>query len=185
MLLSPKMDCMGACTLSRLVEKSEGNMLARDGLEGEFNPCGSGDVIDLAELVSIGLLRGLAPIKAEALGDGLLTGEAVPPLGLGEPSRRIIVDEIVFLAACLARSVLTKLVTSSSKLPLRFGEASNSKGPTSVDDGVCGGEVVMWVMLEPLAGDSLLDDGGDENDEFLDNEAEFLPGCWLLNPPPE
>jgi len=181
------MDCMGACTLSRLLEKSEGNMLARDGLVGEVNPCGSGDVIDLAELVSIGLLRGLAPIKADALGEGLLTGEAVPPLGLGEPSRRMIVDEIVFLAACLARSVLTKLVTSSSKFPLRLGEASSSRGPTSVamDDGVSGGEVVMWVMLDPLAGDSLLDDGGDENDEFLDNEAEFLPGCcWLLYPPP-
>ena len=111
----------------------------------------------LAELVSIGLLRGLAPIKADALGEGLLTGEAVPPLGLGEPSRRIIVDEIVFLAACLARSVLTKLVTSSSKFPLRLGEASNSRGPTSVamEDGVCGGEVVMWVMLEPAITRSL------------------------------
>ena len=68
------------------------------------------------------------------LGEGLRTGDAVPPpLGLGElpPSRRIIVDEMVFRAACLARSVLTKLVTSSSRLPLRFGEANNSRGPTS------------------------------------------------------
>jgi hypothetical protein len=38
----------------------------------------------------------------------------------------------------LARSVLTKLVTSSSRLPLRVGEASSSRGPTSVWTGDCG-----------------------------------------------
>jgi hypothetical protein len=129
----------------------------------------------------MGLRKGEAPRYTEELGDGLRTGEAVP-LGLEDPSLRIIVEEIVFLAACLARSVLTKLVTSSSRLPLRFGEASNSRGPTSVLTDDCG-EEVMCVMLDPLAGDSLDDGGGEENDEFLDEEAEFLPGTkpgWPL-----
>lgn len=63
------------------------------------------------------------------VGDGLLTGEDDP---LGDPpNRRLIVDEIVFLAACFARSVLTKLDTRSSRFPFKLGEASNSKGPTS------------------------------------------------------
>lgn len=68
------------------------------------------------------------------MGEGLLTGDAEP---LGDPNLRFIVDDIVFLAACLALSVLTKLVTNSSRLPFRFGDASNSSGPTSVvsEDG--------------------------------------------------
>ena len=67
------------------------------------------------------------------MGEGLRTGEADPLEAVGEPpSRRIMVEEMVLRAACLARSVLTKLVTSSSRLPLRLGEASSSSGPTSV-----------------------------------------------------
>jgi hypothetical protein len=110
------------------------------------------------------------------LGEGLRTGDDVP-LGLGDPSLRIILDDIVFLAACLALSVLTKLVTSSSRLPLRLGEASSSRGPTSVLTCDCaGGEDVICVILGPLAGDSLDEDGGEENEEFLDEETEFLAG---------
>jgi hypothetical protein len=78
----------------------------------------------------------------------------------GDPRRFMIVDEIVFLAACFALSVLTKLDTRSSRFPLRFGEASSSKGPTSV----CSGELcVMCVIEEPLAGDSLADDEGEDD----------------------
>jgi len=62
------------------------------------------------------------------VGDGLLTGEEDP---LGEPSLRRMVEDIVFLAACLARSVLTKLETRSSRFPLRFGEARSSSGLVS------------------------------------------------------
>ena len=82
------------------------------------------------ELVSIGLRRGEPLLKLSGeLGEGLLTGEDEP---LGEPSRLMSVEDIVFLAACFALSVLTKLDTRSSKLPLRLGEASSSRGPTSV-----------------------------------------------------
>ena len=75
------------------------------------------------------------PLLLLPLGEGLRTGDADPLLllfVLGLPSRRIIVDEIVLRAACFARSVLTKLVTNSSRLPLKFGEASSSSGTTSV-----------------------------------------------------
>lgn len=50
---------------------------------------------------------------------------------LGDPILFMMVDDIVFLAACLALSVLTKLDTKSSRFPLRVGEASSSKGVTS------------------------------------------------------
>jgi hypothetical protein len=50
---------------------------------------------------------------------------------LGEPIRFMMVEEIVLRAACLARSVLTKLDTKSSRFPLRSGEARSSKGVTS------------------------------------------------------
>lgn len=50
---------------------------------------------------------------------------------LGEPIRFMMVEEMVFRAACLARSVLTKLDTKSSRFPLRLGEARSSKGVTS------------------------------------------------------
>ena len=57
--LSLNIDCIGACTLSRLELKSLGNMLAIDGLGDET--WGSGDVIDLTELVSMGLRSGDEP----------------------------------------------------------------------------------------------------------------------------
>ena len=62
------------------------------------------------------------------VGPGEAEGE--DPL-VGDPILRISVLEMVFLAACLARSVLTKLETRSSRLPLRLGEASSSSGPTA------------------------------------------------------
>ena len=101
------------------------------------------------------------------VGEGLRTGEDDP---LGDPNLRIIVEEIVFLAACLARSVLTKLVTSSSRFPLRLGEARSSRGPTSVgEDGD------MWVIEDPLDGDSRVDEVGDETEELCgEDELEFL-----------
>ena len=69
----------------------------------------------------------------------------------------MIVELIVLRAACLARSVLTKLVTSSSRLPLRVGEANSSRGPTSELGGA------MCVMEEPpLAGDSRVEEVGEE-----------------------
>lgn len=100
------------------------------------------------------------------VGDGLLTGDAEP---LGDPNLRIIVDDIVFLAACFALSVLTKLVTSSSRLPFRLGDASSSSGPTSVfsEDGC-----VMWVMDDPLAGDSLVEDVGEDTVLCLGDDDE-------------
>jgi len=100
------------------------------------------------------------------VGEGLLTGDADP---LGEPSLRIIVEDIVFLAACFALSVLTKLVTNSSRFPFRLGDASSSSGPTSVlsEDGC-----VMWVMDEPRAGDSLVEDVGEDTVLCLGDEDE-------------
>lgn len=77
---------------------------------------------------------------------------------MGEPSRLISVEDIVFLAACLALSVLTKLDTRSSKLPFRLGEASSSRGPTSV---------LICVREDPRAGDSLLDEVGEETELVL------------------
>jgi len=100
------------------------------------------------------------------VGDGLLTGDDDP---FGDPNLLIIVDDIVFLAACFALSVLTKLVTNSSRLPFRFGDASSSSGPTSVvsEDGC-----VMCVMEEPLAGDSLVEDVGEDTVLCLGDEDE-------------
>jgi len=83
-------------------------------------------------------------------GDGLRTGEADP---LGDPSLRISVEDIVFLAACFARSVLTKLDTKSSRLPFKLGDARSSKGPT-----------LIWVTEEPRAGDSRVEDVGDDTE---------------------
>ena len=85
-------------------------------------------------------------------GDGLRTGEADP---LGDPSLRISVEDIVFLAACLARSVLTKLDTRSSRLPFKPGDARSSRGPTSV---------LMWVTEDPRAGDSRVEDVGEDTE---------------------
>ena len=137
-------DCIGACINSLLLTNgwelfmgiiiSLGNMLAMEGLGEE--EAGSGE-LTLTEFVSIGLRSGdEASLKlSEGVGDGDLTGSEPVELGAGEPKRRMIVEEIVLRAACLARSVLTKLVTSSSRLPLRLGEASSSSGPTSVAGG--------------------------------------------------
>lgn len=107
---------------------SPGNIFDTELLPGET---GSGEVGVPplpAVFVSIGLRRGEAP-RYDGVGELLLTGEDEP---FGEPSLLIIVEEIVLRAACFARSVLTKLETRSSRFPLRFGEASSSKGPTSV-----------------------------------------------------
>jgi hypothetical protein len=102
------------------------------------------------------------------VGEGLLTGEEVPLEG--EPSLLIMVEEIVFLAACLARSVLTKEDTRSSRFPLRLGEAKSSRGPASVwtEEGW-----EMCVMDDPLAGDSLVEEVGEETVECLgEDESE-------------
>ena len=64
----------------------------------------------------------------------------------------------MFLAACLARSVLTKLLTRSSKFPFRLGEARSSRGPASV---------LICVREEPRAGDSLLEEVGEETELVL------------------
>ena len=77
---------------------------------------------------------------------------------MGDPILLRSVEEIVFLAACLARSVLTKLLTRSSKLPLRFGEARSSRGPVSVP--IC-------VREDPRAGESLLEDEVGEETELV------------------
>ena len=69
---------------------------------------------------------------------------------MGEPILLKSVEEIVFLAACLARSVLTKLLTRSSKFPLRFGEARSSRGPPASE--------LICVREEPRAGESLLEE---------------------------
>lgn len=89
------------------------------------------------------------------MGDGLLTGEDEP---LGDPSLRRIVEDIVFLAACLARSVLTKLETRSSRFPLRLGDARSSRGLAS---GVTG-PWEMWVMEDPLCGDPRVEEEGED-----------------------
>ena len=188
------MDCIGAWMKSLLmlgmaelmgIMVSPGNMLASEGL-GER---GSGDPADRTELVNIGLRRGEAPLyppPSGELGEGLRTGEA-EPFGELVPILRIIVEEMVFLAACLALSVLTKLVTSSSRLPLRVGEARSSRGPTSLLGDCCWALPEMCVIEEPpLAGDSRVEEEGEEKEE-LRGEAEFLPmppGCCrsrLLN----
>jgi len=94
----------------------------------------------------------------------------------GEPILFMMVEEIVFLAACFCLSVLTKLDTKSSRFPLRFGEASSSRGVTSdpcwTDEGC-----VMCVMEEPLAGDSLAEDDGEEDAvDCLGDEDDSDPG---------
>ena len=130
----PNIDCIGAwmsddCkkpTATRLVLSDWLNMDV--GERGEV--CGSDGGDGDAMLVIMGERKGeevFLKLRGD-VGDGLLTGDEDP---LGDPSRRRIVDEIVFLAACLARSVLTKLDTRSSRFPFRFGEASSSRGPTS------------------------------------------------------
>jgi len=101
------------------------------------------------------------------VGEGLRTGDADP---FGEPNLRIIVEDIVFLAACLALSVLTKLVTNSSRFPVRLGEARSSRGPTSVleDGDIC-------VIEDPFEGDSRVEEVGEDNVEFRgEEEFEFL-----------
>ena len=62
---------------------------------------------------------------------------------IGEPNRLLrdvileIVDEMVARAACLARSVETKLLTKSLRFPLSSGEANNSIDVIGgVDDGL-------------------------------------------------
>lgn len=126
-----------------------------------------GELGEPAMLVMFGERREeelLLKLCGEEVGDGLLTGEEEP---FGEPSLLNSVEEIVFLAACLARSVLTKLDTRSSRLPLRFGEASSSRGPTSV----VGGEgCVIWVIEDPRWGDSLVEEDGEET---LESRGEF------------
>ena len=157
-----KIDCMGEWTSSF----SDWNMLG-----GETS--GEAKLARVwTELVSIGLRRGEPLLKLSGeLGEGLLTGEEEP---LGEPSLLISVEDIVFLAACLARSVLTKLDTRSSRLPLRLGEASSSKGPTSV---------LICVREDPLAGDSLLEEVGEETELLLclgevEGRSEY-PACLV------
>ena len=141
-----KMDWMGEWT-SWL---SDGNMLGGE-TSGEAMLALVG-----TEFVSIGLRSGEPLLKLSGeLGEGLLTGEAEP---LGDPIRLKRVEEIVFLAACLARSVLTKLLTRSSKFPLRFGDARSSRGPASV---------LICVREEPRAGDSLLEEEVGEETELV------------------
>ena len=72
------------------------------------------------------------------------------------PSLRISVEEIVLRAACLARSVLTKLLTKSSRFPLRPGEASSSSGAA---------ESLSRVTELPRAGDSRVEEVGEETEE--------------------
>ena len=90
---------------------------------------------------------------------------------MGEPILLMSVEEMVFLAACLARSVLTKLLTRSSKFPLRFGEARSSRGPASV---------LICVSEEPRAGESLLEEEVGEDTELVllcrGEETEEKPG---------
>ena len=78
---------------------------------------------------------------------------------MGEPILLMSVEEIVFLAACLARSVLTKLLTRSSKFPFRFGEARSSSGPAASG--------LICVREEPRAGDSLLEEVAEETELVL------------------
>jgi len=168
-------DCIGAWIKSLLLENggeligimtSLGNIFAIEG----FGEVGSGEVTR-TEFVSIGLRRGDASLKlSDDVGEGDLTGDPAE-LVAGDTSLRMMVEEMVFLAACLARSVLTKLVTSSSRFPLRLGEASSSRGPTSVFTLDCG---EMWVMDGPLAGLSRVDEVGEEKEEFLGEEEEEL-----------
>ena len=99
------------------------------------------------------------------MGEGLLTGEEDP---LGEPILRRMDEDMVFLAACLARSVLTKLETRSSRLPLRLGDARSSRG--SIDSVL--GLAEMWVMLEPRWGDSRVEEEGEEKEEWRGEESE-------------
>ena len=66
----------------------------------------------------------------------VLTGEGAL---LGDSDRRWIVDKIVFLDACFARSMITKLDTTFSRFPFRFAEASN-RGSTS------GAMLGLWEM---------------------------------------
>ena len=103
-------------------------------------------------LASMGLFSGEAPRAElneevdEADGEGLLR----PPLLL--PRRMFkIVSDMVCLAACLARSVETKLLTRSFRFPFTSGEANNSRGST-LEEEVAEG---LFSVLAPL-GSSLI-----------------------------
>ena len=146
----PKMDCIGAWMSEDCKKPTATLFVLSDWLNIEVGErgevCGSDGGDGDAMLVIMGERKGEEVfLKPRGdVGDGLLTGEEDP---LGEPNLRRIVEEIVFLAACLARSVLTKLDTRSSRFPFRLGEASSSKGePTSAALlGLC----EMWVMEDP------------------------------------
>lgn len=171
----PKMDCMGAWmsedwrkpTATLLVASDWLNMLVGERGEEWESEGGDGE----AMLVIMGERRGdeVVPLnpRGEEVGEGLRTGEEEP---LGEPSLRRMVEEMVFLAACLARSVLTKLDTRSSRFPLRLGEARSSRGTSA-------GAWEIWVMEEPRWGDSLVEEEGEETaDGEEESEEEGAPG---------
>lgn len=183
-LLFENIDCMGAWMSLLFNEKADGerfvvmgivfmpaspiNILDMDPLPGEICSGEVGVPLLPAVFVSIGLLSGEAPLR-EGVGELLLAGEDEP---FGEPILLIIVEEIVLRAACLALSVFTKFETKSSKFPFKFGEARSSRGPTSVvSDGPCD----ICVIDDPLEGDSLVDEPGEEIVDCLGDE-ESDPG---------
>ena len=78
---------------------------------------------------SIGLLNGDTPLELNGEDDAVLEGEGlrIPFVPLLLLDILLIVVEMVCLAACLALSVDTKLLTKSLRFPFTSGVASSSK----------------------------------------------------------
>ena len=156
------MDCMGACISDELraPNPTATLLVASDWLNMLVGERGEAEEVGEAMLVIIGDRNG------EEVGEGLLTGEEEPL----DSSLLRIVEEMVLRAACFARSVFTKLETRSSRFPLRFGDASSSSGLALA------GSWEMWVMEEPLWGESLLEDEGEETVDCLGELEESDAG---------
>ena len=126
-------------------------------------------------MASMGLLSGDAPLAdvnpedpvEDVDGEGLLMPPLLPLLML------TIVSEIVCLAACLALSVDTKLLTRSFRFPLTSGEASSSRdsppGPVFPPGFRLSVRDLRWSAEE-----SVEEERSDELDLLLGSVADLL-----------
>ena len=143
--------------------------------EGESGPTTPAPAVLLA--ASMGLLSGDTALEPKLEEEDVVEGEGLRTPPPGAPFLRMdaIVSEMVCLAACLARSVLTNELTRSLRLPFTSGVANSSRGSTDERadaPAACCCGLLMGTVLEGRVADLCCDD--DRSDDDISEGEEGL-----------